>query len=235
MDPGQDAPVDDQRLSGRPDPGPPTTRTPLAPRRFRVRDQPAQVPSRTRIARRAGLGHQPLSRDPARAVPYPLRDQVSDPVVVPDPRRLLDPSIPRLVGLDDSLHGLVGRPADRGRPSVTAHVSVGGKHVHPFPRVLQWRPLRGDVAGWHRHRHHAGLTGSHDTANEEWGLQLAKTGDSDLATSGDFFMATDTREPPPPVCITECDECLTTASRFGASPVRWRANTRWEVRAVLDC
>src|SRR6476469_8519636 len=42
-----------------------------------------------------------------------------------------------------------------------------------------------------RHRHHAGLTGSHDTANEEWGLQLAKTGDSDLATSGDFFMATD--------------------------------------------
>ena len=37
-----------------------------------------------------------------------------------------------------------------------------------------------------------GLTGSHDTANEEWGLQLAKTGDSDLATSGDFFMATDT-------------------------------------------
>ena len=38
-----------------------------------------------------------------------------------------------------------------------------------------------------------GSPGSHDTANEEWGLQLAKTGDSDLATSGDFFMATDTR------------------------------------------
>ena len=36
-----------------------------------------------------------------------------------------------------------------------------------------------------------GSPGSHDTANEEWGLQLAKTGDSDLATSGDFFMATD--------------------------------------------
>jgi len=39
-----------------------------------------------------------------------------------------------------------------------------------------------------------GSPGSHDTANEEWRLQLAKTGDSDLATSGDFFMATDTKD-----------------------------------------
>ena len=41
-----------------------------------------------------------------------------------------------------------------------------------------------------------GSPGSHDTANEEWGLQLAKTGDSDLATSGDLFMATDTMKGP---------------------------------------
>src|SRR5680860_1172635 len=32
--------------------------------------------------------------------------------------------------------------------------------VHTFPRVLQWSPMRGDVAGWHRHRHHAGPHGS---------------------------------------------------------------------------
>jgi len=37
-----------------------------------------------------------------------------------------------------------------------------------------------------------GLTARYDTTNEEWGLHLAKTGDTDLATSGDFFMATDT-------------------------------------------
>jgi hypothetical protein len=51
-------------------------------------------------------------------------------------------------------------PADRGRPPVTAYVSIGGNHVHPFPRVLQWSPLRGDVGGWHRQRHHAGPHGS---------------------------------------------------------------------------
>ena len=47
-------------------------------------------------------------------------------------------------------------------------------------------------AGWHRHRHHAGLTGSlrHDTT-KSGDFYLAKTGDLELATSGDFFMATD--------------------------------------------
>lgn len=37
-----------------------------------------------------------------------------------------------------------------------------------------------------------GPNGSCDTTNEERDFQLAKTGDSDSATSGDFFMATDT-------------------------------------------
>ncbi len=41
-------------------------------------------------------------------------------------------------------------------------------HVHSFPRVLQWSPLRGDVTGWHRHRHHAGPHGACDTTNEAW-------------------------------------------------------------------
>ncbi len=37
-----------------------------------------------------------------------------------------------------------------------------------------------------------GLTATCDTTNEEWGLLSGQTGDSDLAISGDFFMATDT-------------------------------------------
>jgi hypothetical protein len=82
----------------------------------------------------------------------------------------------------------------RGTP-VAAHVSVGGNYVHPFPRVLQWSPLRGEgvLVGT------ATVTtqGPHELVRHDetksGDFYLAKTGDPDLATSGDFLMATDSR------------------------------------------
>ena len=103
----------------------------------------------------------------------PLRDQVGDLVVVPRPAAPSPPPAhrPASCGLDDPLHRLVGRAADRGRTPIAAHVSIGGNHVHSFPRVLQWSPLRGD-GGWlapppsPRRASRLATT----RRNEEWGL-----------------------------------------------------------------
>ena len=46
--------------------------------------------------------------------------------------------------------------------------------------------------GWRQsHRRHAGLTGRRTTRREEWDFYLLNTGDRYLATSGNFFTATD--------------------------------------------
>jgi hypothetical protein len=44
---------------------------------------------------------------------------------------------------------LVRGAADLGGTPVAAHLPVGDQYVHPFPRVLQWKPLSviGDLAG----------------------------------------------------------------------------------------
>ena len=89
---------------------------------------------------------QPLGRDPARRGLDPLRDQVGDVVVIPGLRCLLNRDVAGLVLLDDALDDLVGGPADSDGTPITAYVSVGGDYVHSFSRVLQWSPLRGDVA-----------------------------------------------------------------------------------------
>ena len=96
------------------------------------------------------------------------------------------------MSLDDPLHSLVGRTADRGRSPVSAHISVGGNHVHPFLRVLNGSPcvVLGDLVGTatvttqglHRRLRHDAKGGD---------FYLATNGDLDPATSGDLFMATD--------------------------------------------
>ena len=64
----------------------------------------------------------------------------------------------------------MGRAADLRRTPIAAHVSIGGDHVHPFPRVLQWRSpawcrcLVGTATVTTRGPH------DYDTTNEEWGL-----------------------------------------------------------------
>ena len=46
--------------------------------------------------------------------------------------------------IDNPADRLMRRAAHRGRAPVAAHLPVGGQYVHPFPRVLQWKPLCGD-------------------------------------------------------------------------------------------
>lgn len=89
---------------------------------------------------------------------------------VPGPLRLLDQHTAGLMKLDDPLHRLVGRAAACGRPSITAHVSVGGnqpiRSVALFNGdlcVVMWLVGTATVTT-------LGLAGSHDTTNEEWGL-----------------------------------------------------------------
>lgn len=53
--------------------------------------------------------------------------------------------------------------------------------------------LPGGGCGWHLHRHRLGLQFRVDTTNRGWDFHLATSGDLDLATNGDFFMAMDSR------------------------------------------
>ena len=115
----------------------------LPPSRLGVGNQPAEVPRRPDMARRPGLRQQPLGRDPTRRRPDLLRDQIGDLVIVPGPNDPLGRHVAGRMLLDDPLHRLVGDAADRGRTPIAAYVSIGGNHVHSFPRVLQWSPLRG--------------------------------------------------------------------------------------------
>jgi len=51
------------------------------------------------------------------------------------------------------------------------------------------------VCGWHLHRHHRGPQFLIDTTNTGWGLLSGHQRDLYLATSGDYFMATDSPGP----------------------------------------
>src|SRR5215213_428285 len=143
-----DTPIDDQRLTRRPYPRPAAAVVTLAPRRLRLGDQPTEVPRRPGIAGRPRLRQQPLRRDPARRLLHPLRNQT--PYLV----EVSSPTVPHrqpasLMRFDDPAHRLVGGSADLRGPPIAAHVSIGGNHIHPFPRVLQWRsPSAAPVTGF---------------------------------------------------------------------------------------
>lgn len=98
-----------------------------------------------------------------------------------------------LMGLDGPPLGLVRRIAERGpgRSLIGAYISVGGNHVHAFRRVPQWKPLRGGVRGSVGTATVTTQTlPSATTRREGWDFYLATSRDLDLATSGDFCMAT---------------------------------------------
>ena len=96
--------------------------------------------------------------------------------------------------LDDPSHGLVGGAADRGRTPIAPHIPVGGNHVHTFPRVLRWSPPAWRSGDWlapppsPRRAHRP----TYDTTRRVGTSTWPQPGGPDLATSGDFLMATDT-------------------------------------------
>src|SRR5215211_6904278 len=143
-----DTPIDDQHLTRRPHPRPAATMVTLAPLRLCLGNQPAEVPRRPGIAGRPGLRQQPLRRDPPRRLLHPLRNQIPHLVEIASPTRPhRQPT--GLIRLDDPAHRLVGSAADLRGPPIAAHVSIGGDHIHPFPRVLQWRsPSAAPVTGF---------------------------------------------------------------------------------------
>src|SRR5215218_109278 len=143
-----DTPIDDQHLTRRPHPRPAATMVTLAPLRLCLGNQPAEVPRRPGIAGRPGLRQQPLRRDPPRRLLHPLRNQIPHLVEIASPTRPhRQPT--GLIRLDDPAHRLVGGAADLRSPPIAAHVSIGGDHIHPFPRVLQWRsPSAAPVTGF---------------------------------------------------------------------------------------
>src|SRR5215469_1502366 len=64
------------------------------------------------------------------------------------PRMESTVNVALMAGLDLDLVSLLldtdgGRAAHHGT-AVAAHLPVGGQYVHPFPRVLPWKPLCGD-------------------------------------------------------------------------------------------
>jgi hypothetical protein len=135
--PGQGAPVDDQVLTRRPHRRAAAPVMVPPPHPLLLRDQPAEVPRRPGIPRRAGSWQQPLGRDPPRCLLHAFRDQDGDAVVVTGPRRPLRRGTAGLVPGDHPPHGLVRSPRDRGGPAVSACLSVGGDDIHTFPRRLQ--------------------------------------------------------------------------------------------------
>ena len=114
-----DTPIDDQRLTRRPYPGPAATMVTLAPLRLRLGDQPAEVPRRPGIAGRPRLRQQPLRRDPARRLLHPLRNQIPHLVEV------ASPTLPHrqpagLMRFNNPAHRLVGGAADLRGPPIAA-------------------------------------------------------------------------------------------------------------------
>src|SRR5829696_2184826 len=143
-----DTPIDDQHLTRRPHPRPAATMVTLAPLHLCLGNQPAEVPRRPGIAGRPGLRQQPLRRDPPRRLLHPLLHQIPHLVEIAFPTRPhRQPT--GLIRLDDPAHRLVGGAADLRGPPIAAHVSIGGDHIHPIPRVLQWRsPSAAPVTGF---------------------------------------------------------------------------------------
>ena len=153
MQPGLNTPIDDQGFTRCPQPRPATPMMITTPLRLHLRHQPAEVARRPHIASRLGRRQQPLRRNPARRPGDPFSHQIRHPIEVPAPRLPLR-LFTRLMCLDDLLHRLVGSAAHPSRTPIRAHISVGSKHIHPFPRVLHNGdpPSAVEVTGSHRHR-----------------------------------------------------------------------------------
>src|SRR5829696_2751298 len=153
MQPGLNTPIDDQGFTRCPQPRPATPMMITTPLRLHLRHQPAEVARRPHIASRLGRRQQPLRRNPARRPGDPFSHQIRHPIEVPAPRLPLR-LFTRLMCLDDLLHRLVGSAAHPSRTPIRAHISVGSKHIHPFPRVLHNGdpPSAAAVTGSHRHR-----------------------------------------------------------------------------------
>ena len=79
-------PVDHQILTRRPHRRAAATMMILAPQRFLLSDQPAEVPRRALIAGRPRDRQQPLGRDPAPRLGHPLGDQVPHRIEIARPR-----------------------------------------------------------------------------------------------------------------------------------------------------
>jgi hypothetical protein len=156
VQPALAAPVDDQHLPGRPHRGPAAAVMAGPPGALLRRDQPPEVPRRTRIARGPGRRQQPLGRDPTPGLVHPSGHQLSHRVEVALPPPALRTLTTRTMPLDDPPDRLWCGATHLGGPTVAAHLAVGGDDVHPFPRRLQWSPLGGAVTGWHRHHHRPG-------------------------------------------------------------------------------
>jgi hypothetical protein len=127
-------PVDHQRLSRRPHRRTAPPVMVAAPIGLRLGHEAPEVAGRTRVARRPGLGQQAFGRDLPRRLLHPGRHDIAYDVVVA--LRLLSRRRHLAGGQAGQrpLDRLRVTAAHRGRPPVSAHLAVGGGHVHVFPR-----------------------------------------------------------------------------------------------------
>ena len=146
--PGQHPPVDHQRLTRRPHPRPAAPVMIPTPPRFRLGDQPAEVPRRPRVAGRPRRRQQPLRRDPPCVVSTFFGDQIGHRRRSCGPAPSAPATPPPASAARRSASPSCGSCRTSRRHPETCPPLVGGNHVHPFPRSLQWRsPPRSSVTG----------------------------------------------------------------------------------------
>ena len=143
----------------------------LAPQRFLLSHQAAEVPRRARITGRAGDRQQPLGRDPATRLRHPLSHHVAHRVEIARPRRPLRRLAAGFGAFHNPLDRLMRGAAQLGGTTIRTDLPIGGDDVHSLPRRLQWNSLGGAGDSWRYHRHRPGheLPGLTRHARE-WGL-----------------------------------------------------------------
>ena len=104
-----------------------------SPRDLGFGDESPQVPGRSDISGRPSGRQQTLGRDSTLCRLDPLRDELGELVVVMASFGSFGHRAD-LGGVDDPLHRAGRHAAERGRPSITPKIAIGGDHVHTFPR-----------------------------------------------------------------------------------------------------
>ena len=117
----------------------------VAPQRFLLGYQPAEVPRRSLIAGRSRDRQQPLSRNPAPRLGHPLTHQITHRIEIARPRLPLRRPT-GLSALDTAFDRLMSGAAQLGGPTVGSDLPIGRDDVHTLPCRLQWNSLGGAVA-----------------------------------------------------------------------------------------
>jgi hypothetical protein len=140
----------------------------IAPQRFRLGDQAAEVTGRPLVSGRTGNRQHPLGRHPTLGLLDTLGDQFGHRIVVVGSLGPPRCGIADFELLDDFLDGPMGGTAEQRSAPVRPDLLIGRNDVHTVLRRLQWNSPVVAVCGWHLHRRHRGPQFLIDTTNTGW-------------------------------------------------------------------